>query len=842
MKQVMNPINTPTQRFKDGDPSKGEYGTIVTAQFLNDVQDGVINIQQELHNVLADAGIEATDSQTNQVVTAIKKIAGKSVDTNFEALSANDGFKFVGQAESVEQLLTLRPTEHGQRILVKSYHAGGTTGGGEFVAVSANNAADNGVTYFASAAPELMWQRVYTQLSVYDAGFVADVDKTAMVDVLERLPDVIDGMGLVINVNRRRLPTGNIRNVAYRYNGIEYCSADYMRGDVAQITRTGHYTAWTQDKAFVHENVIYAPFMLGFRHGYDDMRIAWTRSFDGGATWDSPTILVDYHAQNPTLGYHCFSMGVVGNRLFMLVEERNVATEKLNNCYLYSRPMTVSRKVTGGIRQQDNRVTVTLENHGLFVGDYLSVTGSGIVGVSGETQVTEVIDANTFVVRNNTSQTTDNTTQEWRLGISFERNQWSIQELGKFERNGHPATHIHSFSAVNNAEFLAGFHYGDGQREVGFLHFSVNWSSGRAAFTQRFLPDEIAQMQSEPCIKYVNGKVYMTTRSQSPTAPSLFVRCDITGQHIESFPLTQNAIHYSPLPFVMVDDVVYLFGTERAENEWETEQSDKSGNRYRFNRPRTMLMKFNLSDFGHSEKVSTQCVYQGIYAGESGSSACGVGSVIYYNGKLFYLFGDEDARNSHSQVENAKRANQAYIDAGYQPEIYCLRLTLSSSTSGIDDRLLRGADNLHLPVFRGTDGIRTIQCSLKFEELSEFVALKAKQILATSAGDYAMYGTDFLSNVNRLYLSSSHKANASNGSLIIMHNEKSSKANAIEYKGDEHIFSGVTKLDKPVIQIHHSPAELKNNQLTVQRENDRSLVFLLKGSDGQIRRARLAFE
>lgn len=177
MKQVMNPINTPTQRFKDGDPSKGEYGTIVTAKFLNDVQDGVINIQQELHNVLADAGIEATDSQTNQVVTAIKKIAGKSVDANFEALSANDGFKFVGQAESVEQLRTIRPTEHGQRILLKSYYAGGTTGGGEFVADLQDLVTpdDGGVCFVVEGGNAGRWKRVLgSEISVFEFGAVAD--------------------------------------------------------------------------------------------------------------------------------------------------------------------------------------------------------------------------------------------------------------------------------------------------------------------------------------------------------------------------------------------------------------------------------------------------------------------------------------------------------------------------------------------------------------------------------------------------------------------------------------------------------------------------------------------
>lgn len=175
MKEVMNPINTPTQRFKDGNPATGEYGTIVTAQFLNDVQDGVINIQQELHNVLADAGIEATDSQTSQVVTAIKKIAGKSVDANFEALSANDGFKFVGQAESVEQLRTIRPTEHGQRILVKSYYAGGTTGGGEFVADLQDLVTpdDGGTCFVVEGGNAGRWKRV-NHTTFFDYGIVGN--------------------------------------------------------------------------------------------------------------------------------------------------------------------------------------------------------------------------------------------------------------------------------------------------------------------------------------------------------------------------------------------------------------------------------------------------------------------------------------------------------------------------------------------------------------------------------------------------------------------------------------------------------------------------------------------
>lgn len=51
-----------------------------------------------------------------------------------ESLEAPDGFRHIGRCKSVAELRKMRPTEHGQRILVDAYYEGGTTGGGEFVA------------------------------------------------------------------------------------------------------------------------------------------------------------------------------------------------------------------------------------------------------------------------------------------------------------------------------------------------------------------------------------------------------------------------------------------------------------------------------------------------------------------------------------------------------------------------------------------------------------------------------------------------------------------------------------------------------------------------------------
>lgn len=49
-------------------------------------------------------------------------------------LSDPDGFKYIGQCESIAELRTIEPTQDQQRIWVKSWHAGLNKGGGEFYA------------------------------------------------------------------------------------------------------------------------------------------------------------------------------------------------------------------------------------------------------------------------------------------------------------------------------------------------------------------------------------------------------------------------------------------------------------------------------------------------------------------------------------------------------------------------------------------------------------------------------------------------------------------------------------------------------------------------------------
>ncbi|EJD6046411.1 hypothetical protein M0I35_RS04870 [Providencia rettgeri] len=76
MQDLMPPINTPDSAFHDGDPTTGQLGTIVTALWLNNVQAATRDVQLEIKNVLAKAGIQPDPKKTNQLAEAINQIIG----------------------------------------------------------------------------------------------------------------------------------------------------------------------------------------------------------------------------------------------------------------------------------------------------------------------------------------------------------------------------------------------------------------------------------------------------------------------------------------------------------------------------------------------------------------------------------------------------------------------------------------------------------------------------------------------------------------------------------------------------------------------------------------------
>lgn len=72
MKNKLPNINSNTGRFIDGNPNTGTLGTIVTAEWLNGVQDRMQDVFEELQNVLLLSNMQPDGVRQNQVAEAIK--------------------------------------------------------------------------------------------------------------------------------------------------------------------------------------------------------------------------------------------------------------------------------------------------------------------------------------------------------------------------------------------------------------------------------------------------------------------------------------------------------------------------------------------------------------------------------------------------------------------------------------------------------------------------------------------------------------------------------------------------------------------------------------------------
>lgn len=72
MKPLMKPVDTPDQVFHDGDPSTGELGTICSAEWLNDTQVSIRDIQAECIAILRANGFEPDETKRDQLWEAIQ--------------------------------------------------------------------------------------------------------------------------------------------------------------------------------------------------------------------------------------------------------------------------------------------------------------------------------------------------------------------------------------------------------------------------------------------------------------------------------------------------------------------------------------------------------------------------------------------------------------------------------------------------------------------------------------------------------------------------------------------------------------------------------------------------
>ncbi|BET44024.1 endosialidase catalytic beta-propeller domain-containing protein [Atlantibacter hermannii] len=590
----------------------------------------------------------------------------------------------------------------------------------------------------------------------------------------------------------------NARFVYERIPGqpLYYVSDEFIQGELFKITDTPFYNSWPQDKSFVYNNVIFVPFMAGDRHGVNNLRVCWVRSGDDGQTWSMPEWLTDLHPNYPTVNYHCMSMGVVRNRLFAVIETRTVSGNVLQLAELWDRPMSRSMRPLGGITKPANQAiaTVVISSHGLFAGDLVNFSNSGVTGVTGDMTVTSVIDQNTFTVTTANQQTTnqDNSGRYWSFGTSFHQSPWRKTSLGTIPTNGVPVTETHSFATLSDNSFMIGYHNGDtSPRELGGLLFSDAFGSP-ATFTRRRVPAEYEANASEPCIKYFDGILYLTTRGTLTSQPgSALMRSHDLGLSWDALRIPNN-VHSTNLPFAKIGDELFIFGSERAFGEWEGNQLD---NRYVGSYPRTFMARVNINKWNVSA-IQWVNITDQIYQGGIVNSGVGVGSVCVKNGYLYYSLGGEDFFDSWSVGDNS--AKDPFKHDGHPSDIYCMKLKVSED-SLVSRAFRQGATpNRTLPTFMSTSGVRTVPAPVDF---SNDVSVGHLQVHASTSGgirsealfegEYGFIGKTVPSTnpaEQRLIVSGGATTSSTVGALITLHGAGSTTPRRVVYNGLEHLF------------------------------------------------------
>ncbi|MDC6627674.1 hypothetical protein L1P90_09685 [Klebsiella pneumoniae] len=113
----------------------------------------------ELEHVIAgdspenDGGVWSAENPTGKW----SNIGDAALRSN---LGSGEGFKYIGQVASYAALKTVIPERSGQRILLGSYYANESTGGGEFVARAGTATDDGGTICVPTGSSTWYWQRV----------------------------------------------------------------------------------------------------------------------------------------------------------------------------------------------------------------------------------------------------------------------------------------------------------------------------------------------------------------------------------------------------------------------------------------------------------------------------------------------------------------------------------------------------------------------------------------------------------------------------------------------------------------------------------------------------------
>lgn len=102
-----------------------------------------------------------------------------------DQLASSDGYKYIGEVDSISSLRNTEPNINGQKIKLKSYYTSNTFGGGEFYYDSTDTtSSDNGGTIIVSAGGK-RWKRIYKELWLEDFGGGQGTDDADIMEIAQ---------------------------------------------------------------------------------------------------------------------------------------------------------------------------------------------------------------------------------------------------------------------------------------------------------------------------------------------------------------------------------------------------------------------------------------------------------------------------------------------------------------------------------------------------------------------------------------------------------------------------------------------------------------------------------
>lgn len=140
-------------------------------QFLGDYENGpyvfselnqYIEYSENSYRIASasDIGFTTTGTDATSFANDVTHFVLMDGDNLRQDLGSGEGFKYIGQVASYAALKTVIPERSGQRILLASYYANESTGGGEFVARAGTATDDGGTICVPTGSSTWYWQRV----------------------------------------------------------------------------------------------------------------------------------------------------------------------------------------------------------------------------------------------------------------------------------------------------------------------------------------------------------------------------------------------------------------------------------------------------------------------------------------------------------------------------------------------------------------------------------------------------------------------------------------------------------------------------------------------------------